>query len=85
MDASQKNYKGQVEINDLINDAVKDAVSRRNKVMDSENVLSVLSDEEAGSIAGGITTRSTQIGVVAYDPPIICGEFPSQNPMNLSH
>ncbi len=79
MDVSQKKYKSQVEINDLIDDAVKNAVSRRSEVMDSEDVLSALSDEEAGSIAGGITIEQpTQIGIIAYDPPIICGKFPSQ-------
>ncbi len=51
MDANQRNYKGQVEINDLIGDAVKNAVFRRNEVMDSEDALSALSDEEAGTIA----------------------------------
>ncbi|MEI2578580.1 hypothetical protein [Scytonema sp. PRP1] len=55
MDANQRKYKGQVEINDLIGDAVKNAVFRRHQVIDSEDALSALSDHEAGSIAGGVT------------------------------
>lgn len=53
MDATQRKCKGQVEINDLIDDAVNNAVVRRNQVIDSQDALSALSDEQAGSIAGG--------------------------------
>lgn len=53
MDGNQKNYEGQVEINDLIGDAVKNAEARRHQVIDSQDALSALSDEQAGSIAGG--------------------------------
>lgn len=85
MDGNQRNYRGQLEINDLIGDAVKNALSRRNEVIDSEDALSALSDEEAGSIAGGITIKPaqpTKIGLIAYDPPIICGNSPlPKNPI----
>lgn len=79
MDGNQRKYKGQVEINDLINDAVKNAVFRRNEVIDSEDALSALSNEEAGSIVGGITkaTEPIQVGLIACDPPIVCGKSPS--------
>lgn len=50
MDANQRNYKGQVEINDLIGDAVNNAVARRHQVIDSQDALS---DEEAANVAGG--------------------------------
>ncbi|MBW4457480.1 MAG: hypothetical protein KME55_35210 [Nostoc indistinguendum CM1-VF10] len=53
MDANQRNYKGQVGINDLISDAVNNAVARRNQVIDSQDALPALSEEEAESIAGG--------------------------------
>lgn len=53
MDGYRRKYNGQIEINDLIGDAVKNAVARRNQVLDAEDALSALSNEEARSIAGG--------------------------------
>ncbi len=75
MDANQRNYKGQVEINDLIGDAVNNAVFRRNEVIDSEDALSALSNDEAGSIAGGISIsiKPILVGKKPIAPPIICG------------
>lgn len=86
MDGNQRKYRGQLEINDLIGDAVKNAVFRRNEVKGSEDAFSALSDEEAGSIAGGITKpipiEPISLGVIAYDPPIICGKSPlPKNPI----
>lgn len=52
MDANQRNYKGQVEINDLIGDAVNNAMARRHQAIDSQDALSALSDEETRSIVG---------------------------------
>lgn len=64
MNGNKRNYKGQVEINDLIDDAVNNAVLRRKEIMDSEDALSALSNEEAGGIVGmgGI--------IVTYSPKI---------------
>jgi len=64
MNGNKRNYKGQVEINDLIDDAVNNAVLRRKEIMDSEDALSALSNEEAGGIVGmgGI--------IVTYPPKI---------------
>lgn len=75
MDANQRNYKGQLEINDLIGDAVKNAVSRRNEVIDSEDALSALSNDEVRSIAGGITIPIEPIiaGYTGCHPPITLG------------
>ena len=53
MDGNQIKYRGQVEINDLIGNAVNNAVARRNQAIDSEDSLSALCDEEAASVAGG--------------------------------
>ncbi|WP_146134142.1 hypothetical protein [Chlorogloea sp. CCALA 695] len=50
MNRNQRNHKGQVEINDLIDVAVNNAVFRRKGIIDSEDALS---DEQAGNIAGG--------------------------------
>jgi len=84
MDGNQRKYKGQVEINDLIGDAVKNAVFRRNEIIDSEDALSALSNNEAGSIAGGITKPIDPIslGIIACEPPITNGKFPvPENPI----
>ena len=64
MDATQKKYKGQVEINDLIDEAVNNAVSRRNQVVNSQDALSVLSHEQAGSITGGQESKPIAMGRV---------------------
>lgn len=66
MNGNQRNYKGQVEINDLIDDAVNNAVFRRKEIIDSEDALSTLSDREAGSIAGGVTVAG---GVIRHPFP----------------
>ncbi|MBN3949505.1 MAG: hypothetical protein V7K14_14135 [Nostoc sp.] len=54
MEAKERKYNSQIEINDLIDDAVKNAVTRRNEVLDSEEALLSMSDEEAKSVAGGV-------------------------------
>lgn len=66
MEAKERKYNSQIEINDLIDDAVKNAVTRRNEVLDSEEALLSMSDEEAKSVAGG---ESKLV-------PIILGKFP---------
>ncbi|MEH2450676.1 hypothetical protein [Nostoc sp.] len=63
MERKERKYNSQIEINDLIDDAVKNAVARRNQGLDSENTLS---DEEAKSVAGGVSELV----------PIILGNFP---------
>lgn len=53
MEAKERKYHSQIEVNDLIDDAVKNAVTRRNEVLDSEAALLSMSDEEAKSVSGG--------------------------------
>jgi hypothetical protein len=53
MDPNQRKYHGQIEITDLIAEAVSNAAARRNQVLDSEEPLSSLSDEQAKSVTGG--------------------------------
>ncbi len=50
----KKMYSSQIEIDDLIDDAVKNAVVRRHEALDSEEASLSMSDEEAKSVAGGI-------------------------------
>jgi hypothetical protein len=81
MEAKERKYNSQIEINDLIDDAVKNAVTRRNEALDSEEALLSMSDEEAKSVAGGLSKINpitlgriyippTTIGLIAVPYPI---------------
>ncbi|MBG1267515.1 hypothetical protein [Nostoc sp. WHI] len=74
MESKERNYNGQIQIDDLINDAVENALARRNQALDSEDVLS---NEEMKNVVGGISIIKpplisgiivcpTTIGLVAY-------------------
>ena len=54
MQPKHKKFNGQVEINDLIVDAVNSAIARRHKNDNSEEDLSALFEEEATNVRGGI-------------------------------
>lgn len=54
-----KKYKGQIEINDLIDDATKNAVARRGLV--EQEALLALSDNEIVGIMGGLATPKAAI------------------------
>ncbi|MBO3458521.1 hypothetical protein G7B40_006780 [Aetokthonos hydrillicola Thurmond2011] len=64
MDNNQRNSKNLVDINDLIGDAVNNAIARRNQA----DFFSALSDEEAISVAGG-TRALVPIVVGLVVPP----------------
>ncbi len=72
MDGNQKKYIGRLEINDLIDDAVDNAVARRSLGINSEDALSALSYDEAARIAGGLTTGKAE-PIKAVCPPITLG------------
>jgi len=64
MENKERNYNGKIEIDDLINDAVENALARRSQGLDSEDVLS---NEEMKSVAGGIAFPFPILtGIVAY-------------------
>lgn len=69
MNPKPRKYNSQVEITDLLSEAVENAVTRRNQAL-QEDALSALSDEEAACIAGG---RMTVAGFKPICPPIIVG------------
>ncbi|MEH2308243.1 MULTISPECIES: hypothetical protein [unclassified Nostoc] len=73
MEKHKRSYNSHLEINNLIDDAVNNAVARRNQGLDSEDALSSVSDEEAKSVAGGIAAVAT-VGLIAK-PPIIIGRI----------
>jgi len=64
----ETNKKNQFEINDLIDEAVNNAVARRGEALDSvEN----LSDEEAKNVTGGALIKPVILGLIF--PPITIG------------
>ena len=54
MNIHQKNLTSQIEITNLIEEAVVNASARRNQVLDTEEALSELSEEEEKNIRGGV-------------------------------
>ena len=79
MNGKQRKYN-QVEINDLIDDAVNNAIKRRG-AKDSQDDFLTLSDEEATGVAGGL--QATVHGVIINpnpNPPIIHGVIINPNP-----
>jgi hypothetical protein len=74
MNEKQKQYSGSLEINDLIDDAVNNAVARRSEFLGSDDTLS---DQESANIAGGISNTSvvvagrfpiTTVGIIVLPP-----------------
>lgn len=72
MNEKQKKYNGQVEITDLMTEAVENAVRRRNQAL-QEDALLGLSDSEAAGIAGGQIKNIAVAGYKPICPPIIVG------------
>ena len=72
MEKHKRSYNGHLEINSLIDDAVNNAIARRNQGLDSEDALLDVSAEEAKNVAGGLA--STTIGLIAKYP-IISGRI----------
>ncbi|MBD2451314.1 hypothetical protein H6G76_30145 [Nostoc sp. FACHB-152] len=66
MNSKQTKYNTQIEITDLISEAVENAVIRRNQSL-QEDALLGLSDEEASGVVGGLITFKP------ICPPIIMG------------
>ena len=64
MDANSKKKPSQLEINDLIAEAVVNAEARRNQAVE------LLSDEELAAVKGGYTPLGT---AVEFRTPIILG------------
>lgn len=70
---NQTGRHSQFEINDLIDDAVNNAVERRNQALDADPDLSGLSEEEAANISGGQITKYAIAGYRPICPPITVG------------
>jgi hypothetical protein len=55
MNSSKRKYHSQIEITDLVAEAVSNAAARRNQVLDSEEPLSSLSTEQTESLVNRLT------------------------------
>jgi hypothetical protein len=70
MGFNKENHNHQLEINDLIDETVNNAVARRNDALDTtEN----LSDEETKNITGGASLSirfPIVLGIIYYPPDI---------------
>jgi hypothetical protein len=75
MEINQGNFKNQIEINDLIDAAVSDALERRSKNLHTDESLSDLSDAVAENVTGGLIKP---IAIAGYKPikPVIAGYKP---------
>lgn len=54
-------YNGKIEISDLIDDAVSNAVERRNQALETEETLMALLEEEVGAITGGLKIKRSDV------------------------
>ena len=70
---NQRKFNSQIEITDLIAEAVQNASARRNQVLDAKEPPLAFSEEEAKGIMGG------QVGKLDYY--IIAGMFPIDPPV----
>ncbi|MGV0106445.1 hypothetical protein [Nostoc sp. DSM 114167] len=73
MKRENREYNNQTEIHDLINEAVNNALARRNQIPDASEGLSSLSDEEVANIVGGKTQPAIAGFKSVCPPPIIVG------------
>lgn len=71
-DINQRKFNSQIEIIDLIAEAVQNASVRRNQVLETEEFLLAFSEEEAKGVMGGQVGKLeyTHCGMVACDPPV---------------
>ena len=54
MNDISSSFPGKVEINDLLDDAISNAIARRYPGKNPEDALSALSEEETAGVAGGM-------------------------------
>lgn len=73
MDIDQRKFNNQIEIADLIAEAVQNASARRNQVLEPKEPLLIFSEEEAKGIVGGQVGNNDFItcGIIACDPPFL--------------
>ena len=83
MEGKERKYNSQIEINDLIDGAVKNAMTRRNEVLDSEETLLSMSDEEAKGVTGGESKLVPTIVGKIFIPVVTVGLL-APEPLSLA-
>lgn len=56
-----KKYSSKIEISDLMNDAVSNALARRNQALEIGETLTTLLEEEVGVIKGGLKIKRSDV------------------------
>ncbi|MDZ8262443.1 hypothetical protein [Nostoc sp. ChiQUE01b] len=87
MERNKKNSNFQFDISNLIDNAVNNALARRNQNQDLEDALLTLSDEEMANVAGGIASVASVslvkepiiAGGISVKVPITCGIIAQNN------
>ncbi|RCJ20368.1 hypothetical protein A6770_31640 [Nostoc minutum NIES-26] len=75
MERDNRKHNNQIEIHDLIDEAVNNALARRNQAQDASEGLTNLSDEEVANIVGG----KTQPAIAGFKP--VCPPKPVYPPI----
>lgn len=71
---NQRKFNSQIEITDLIAEAVQNASARRNQVLNTKEPLLAFSEEDAKGIMGGQVGKSDYtiiFGMFPCDPPVL--------------
>jgi hypothetical protein len=68
MDINQRKFNSQIEITDLIEEAVKNASTRRNQVIDAQETLLELSEEEKRIMGGLSPGHGHTCGMIPCEP-----------------
>ncbi|MEA5565617.1 MULTISPECIES: hypothetical protein [unclassified Anabaena] len=80
MEINHRNFKNQIEINDLIDGAISDALARRSETINTDENLSDLSDAVAENVTGGLIQPIT---IAGYKPIVIAGYKPICPPITI--
>ncbi len=79
MNENPGKFQGKIQINDLIAGAVYNAEARRNQALDSDDLLPMLSDEQAGGVTGGASPPVATAGML---PPFVPSGY-IENPKSI--
>jgi hypothetical protein len=72
MAGHQSKHNSHLQVNDLIDDAVNQALARRQQAVDTNDALLAVSDEEQNSISGGIAIKpAITLGIIIVTTGII--------------
>ncbi|HLP91813.1 MAG TPA: hypothetical protein VK184_24900 [Nostocaceae cyanobacterium] len=73
MESNNRKFNNQLDISELIDTAVNNAVVRRNQAIESEDAMLDVSAEEANNITGGALSKPIIAGMIYPYPPTTIG------------